>query len=67
MHQQLSPPVLVDKNDGATLLGISPNGFLNLVKRGVLPDPIYLGRRRLWEVRALLGAVKKHQLNGGGA
>ena len=51
-------PRFVGATDAAKMIGISRSGFHNFVNRGVLPQPVRLGKRSLWEVTALVDALK---------
>ena len=51
-------PVFVNDEEGAALLRISKSHFRRLVASGELPSPRRLGRRRIWGVEELLGAVR---------
>ena len=50
-------PAFISAADGARLLGISKSGFYQFVQRGLLPPPMRLGSRALWQPRALVAAV----------
>lgn len=46
-------PLLVDSAGAARLLNISRRYFLQLSEKGSCPQPIYLGKRRLWRISDL--------------
>jgi len=46
-------PLLVDGEAAARLLGISVRHLLSLDSGGRIPQPVRLGRRRLWVVEEL--------------
>ena len=46
-------PRAVCREDAAGYLSISPTHFNKLVRDGLLPQPMALGGRRVWDVRAL--------------
>ena len=66
MDQPSSAPAFVGLCDGAKLR-VSPSGFKNYVRRGLLPQPKKLGTRSLWDVPELLAAVRRQdtQKSGG--
>ena len=51
-------PAFVGDIDGARVVGVSKNGFRNLVKKGILPPPKRLGKRCVWDIQALIDAVR---------
>jgi excisionase family DNA binding protein len=52
----------IDQHEVAKYLGVTTRTVRNLVKRGVLPPPIRLGRKQFWLKRNFA-----HWLEGGGA
>jgi predicted DNA-binding transcriptional regulator AlpA len=55
------PPRLLDREDAANYVGLSPNAFDQEVRAGTFPAPFPLTkiRRRLWDVRALDAALDR--------
>lgn len=47
------PPRGLSRLEAAAYVGISPTLFDQLVAEGLMPRPISMGRRRIWDVRAL--------------
>lgn len=54
-RQLITPPVprLLGMPHAAAFLGISPRTFEKLWRHHQLPQPYRLGRRLLWDIRAL--------------
>ncbi|MGE0311481.1 MAG: helix-turn-helix transcriptional regulator [Lautropia sp.] len=48
---------LHDLQSAADILRISPSGVRNLVRQRVLPEPIRIGRRVLWQHGTLMAAI----------
>ena len=47
------PPLLVDISTAGKILSISKSFLLQLDASGKIPQPIHLGKRRLWRVEDL--------------
>jgi predicted DNA-binding transcriptional regulator AlpA len=54
-------PRLLDREDAANYVGLSPNAFDQEVRAGTFPAPFPLTkiRRRLWDVKALDDALDR--------
>jgi predicted DNA-binding transcriptional regulator AlpA len=54
-------PRLLDREDAASYVGLSPNAFDQEVRAGTFPAPFPLTkiRRRLWDVKALDDALDR--------
>jgi predicted DNA-binding transcriptional regulator AlpA len=62
-------PVLVSAASAASMVGISPRWWAELVRTGQAPEPVRLGRRSLWSRAALeqWAAGGCQPRNGGGS
>jgi predicted DNA-binding transcriptional regulator AlpA len=63
--QHQDPPAFIGASDAAQLIGLSRSGFYNFVARGILPPPIRLGARTLWDAEGLVSAVKARKSDAG--
>jgi len=50
-------------NELAKYLSIRRQSVYRLVKRGVLPEPIKLGRAALWDVKEVRAAIEEYNKN----
>ena len=44
----------IDQHDLAKYLGVSTRTVRNLIKRGALPPPVRIGRKRIWLKRKFM-------------
>jgi excisionase family DNA binding protein len=50
---------VLSRREAASYCGVSNSSFDRAVKRGDLPTPICVGRRRLWKAEALDSALDR--------
>ncbi len=50
---------VLSRREAATYCGVSDSSFDRAVKRGDLPAPIRVGRRRLWKAEAIDAALDR--------
>ena len=57
----LAPPAkpVPSRREAASYCGLSDSSFARAVKRGDLPAPIHVGRRRLWKAESLDSALDR--------
>jgi hypothetical protein len=49
----------VDRKAAAEMVDLSPGAFDAAVRKGLLPYPIEMGRRKVWSVKALEKAIDR--------
>jgi hypothetical protein len=49
----------VDRREAASMVDLSPKSFTNAVRSGLLPNPIQMGGRKVWSVKALEKAIDR--------
>lgn len=59
------PPLGINREQAAALIGVSATLFDAVVRSGVIPPPRLLGGRNIWDVEELYAAFKKLPHRGG--
>lgn len=49
----------VDRKEAASMVDLSPARFTKAVKEGLFPNPIRIGTRKVWSIKALQKAVDR--------
>jgi len=54
-HEALPPPTRrgLHRDDSAAYIGVSPNTFDRMVADGMMPKPMQVNGRKLWDVRKI--------------
>lgn len=54
-HETLPPPTRrgLSREEAAAYIDISPNTFDRMVKDGLMPKPVQIYARKVWDVRAI--------------
>ncbi len=59
------PPIGINREQAAALIGVSTSLFDGAVHAGTMPAPRLLGGRNIWDVEELYAAFKKLPHRGG--
>jgi len=59
-------PVGICETAAALLIGVSPPTFSGLVRKGLMPAPKRIGRRKIWDREAVVAAFRALPTERGG-